>query len=187
MEKFKIKDGMLVSYHGDDEVLVIPEGVTSIHLGAFLECHKFTKVIFPSTIKDLDAEAFDYCKDIREIEVSPENKQYYVFQNCLIEPRTKKLVFGAKRSIIPKDGSVLRIGCHAFGGTSCCTIFIPKCIEYVGQEAFFLNENCYINLEEDEVPSSWDEDWCPSGDTEDSIWWEAGDPDILIHFGCKDD
>ncbi len=187
MEKFKTEDNVLVWYEGEDETVRVPEGVEYISTTAFWINNGFKKLVLPASLSRFNAAAFDFCKNIDEIEISADNPIYYAKQNCLIERDSATLILGACKSKIPADGSVKTIGSHAFGGTSHCCVFIPACIERVEEEAFLMNYQLYINVEAEEEPDSWSEDWCPTGVTPENICWEEGDPDILILFGCKPD
>ena len=43
------------------EELVIPDGVTTIGERAFFNCSNLRKIILPSSIKNIDKDAFNYC------------------------------------------------------------------------------------------------------------------------------
>lgn len=81
---FKITDGVLVDYLGNNDTVVIPrgvkrigaqafwmnrdlasvtipEGVTAIEYGAFFSCDNLQRVKFPRTLKSIGKDAFDQC------------------------------------------------------------------------------------------------------------------------------
>lgn len=59
--------GSLVAYHGSEEVLEIPYGITKIDAGAFCYCERaenIREIYLPDTVEELVSMAFDYCSDI---------------------------------------------------------------------------------------------------------------------------
>ena len=59
--------GSLVAYHGSEEVLEIPYGITKIDAGAFSYCERaenIREIYLPDTVEELVSMAFDYCGDI---------------------------------------------------------------------------------------------------------------------------
>ena len=62
----------------------IPEGVVTITLDAFNDCHSLTKVILPSTLKRISSSAFHSCWALKELTI-PESVidiDSYAFSNC---------------------------------------------------------------------------------------------------------
>ena len=47
---FKIADGMLIKYSGDEKNVVIPEGVTTIEDNAFSACESIEKVTIANSV-----------------------------------------------------------------------------------------------------------------------------------------
>lgn len=85
----------------------------------------------------IDDFAFQNCRSLGSINVSPSNPKYHSDQNCLIETESKTLVLGCKNSIIPKDGSVTSIGTGAFAYcSSLLEITIPVGVTAIGYDAF---------------------------------------------------
>lgn len=59
-EKFKIKDGILTEYTGNDEIIQIPNTVSVIGEGVFLE-KVARKIIIPNSVKIIEKNAFREC------------------------------------------------------------------------------------------------------------------------------
>ena len=69
-EKFTIDaNGKLTRYWGTDEVVTVPEGVTSVSAKAFIDNTSMKKVILPSTCGAVSAGAFTRCTALEEIEL----------------------------------------------------------------------------------------------------------------------
>ncbi len=62
-------DGVLVKYHGTEEVVTVPDGVTKIGTSAFYKNTYIQKVLLPDTVTEIGAYAF-YDSSIREIDLS---------------------------------------------------------------------------------------------------------------------
>ncbi|MBO7400071.1 MAG: leucine-rich repeat domain-containing protein, partial [Clostridia bacterium] len=71
--------------------------------------------------------------------MDPANETYVFKDGCLINAKTKTLVFVTNGYTLPADGSVTRIGEHAFFNKFYVNefeLFLPACIEYIGEGAF---------------------------------------------------
>ncbi len=118
---------------------VIPSdgSVTSIGEYAFRGCTQLISIHIPASVTTIAGGAFTGMTSLGEITVEPENSNYYVKDNCLIEKSSKTLVLGCKGSIVPTDGSVTEIGDYAFDGCIELTdITIPKSLTHIGYSAF---------------------------------------------------
>ena len=85
-----------------------------LNKGAFSGCSGLTNVTIPSSVTSIGNSAFSGCIGLEKISVVTGNPKYHSAGNCLIETKTKTLIFGCKNSIIPTDGSVTSIGNSAF-------------------------------------------------------------------------
>ena len=62
-------DGVLVKYHGTEEVVTVPDGVTKIGTSAFSKNPYIQTALLPDTVTEIGAYAF-YNSSIREIDLS---------------------------------------------------------------------------------------------------------------------
>ena len=119
---------------------VIPSdgSVTKIGNRAFSGCSRMASLHIPASVNAIGEYAFHQCTGLTEITVAEGNTKYSAAGNCLIEKDTNTLIVGSNNSVIPTDGSVTKIGSHAFeyrrGLTS---IVIPDCVTEIGDLAFF--------------------------------------------------
>lgn len=92
MENFIIQNDILVKYIGKDELVIVPEGVTSIGNSAFRDCglrriklpdtlyaiakssfqscSALDKITIPFSVKKIEKNAFANCKSLQSIEFS---------------------------------------------------------------------------------------------------------------------
>lgn len=69
-EKFTIdSNGKLTRYWGTDEVVIVPEGVTSISAKTFIDNAAVKKVVIPSTCTTIGTGTFTRCPALEEIEL----------------------------------------------------------------------------------------------------------------------
>lgn len=61
-----VGDGVLISYKGSDEVIVIPENVKYIASGVFRDHHELTSVTFPAGLISIGSYAFAGCSRLTE-------------------------------------------------------------------------------------------------------------------------
>ncbi len=139
--------------------IVIPEGVREIEQYAFSYCSNLEKVKIAdsvttigymafydsSNLKTIDigkctadfTNCFYYTTIIENFIVHPDNTVYKSINNCLIDIKTKTLLYALNNSIIPDDGSVIQIGNDAFQFfTDATEIYIPKTIGNIYIDAF---------------------------------------------------
>ena len=64
---FRIEKEKIVKYLGDDEVVVIPEGIKWIGESAFCGNKKIKKVIFSETVLSISFNAFGACSNLQEV------------------------------------------------------------------------------------------------------------------------
>ena len=128
------------AFSGCDSItnIVIPDTITSIGWGAFEECINLTNIFIPYSVTDIGNLVFSGCNNLESIIVEKGNPIYHSTENCLIRTANKTLTVGCKNSVIPNDGSVTRIGHHAFYNCNALTsIVIPDCITSIGDAAFY--------------------------------------------------
>ena len=131
---------------GSDAVrkVTIPEGVETIGYQAFGSCSNLTEIILPSTIKNIESEAFEgtgitsfnYPQNIKYIPNS-------VFSNTSLEEFS-----------VPE--SVTEINDYAFGNCIKLTkISIPKSVTYIGSDVFKYCRNLTIYGYKDSAAESY--------------------------------
>lgn len=143
--------------------ITIPSNIQIIKNYAFSGCDKLTSFVIPNSVREVGDYVFHYCRslnsvvigsnvsiighnvfsstNLENITVSADNKKYHSNGNCLIETATKTLVSGCNTSVIPTDGSVMRIGAYAFAyDDDIANITIPDSVTSIGDYAF-----AYIN------------------------------------------
>ena len=105
---------------------IIPEGIVSIDKDAFSSCLHLRKIIFPNSIKRIEAYCFYKFDKLEEIELPYGLKDIEdgLFMGC------KSL----KRLVIPE--TVQTIGKEAFDGTNIIELIIPESVTYIGENAF---------------------------------------------------
>lgn len=116
----------LQSYIGNDEVVVIPNTVTSINDGAFAFNESLISVIIPDTVTHIGKFAFAECNKLRFVKL-PNNLTIIsdgVFVSC------------SKLEYIDIPKSITSIGNSAFHGTNINTIELPESVTSIGSNAF---------------------------------------------------
>ncbi len=104
---------------------------------AFTGCTELESLLIPASVVKIGSYAFNDCIALTNITVENGNNVYHSAGNCLIETASKNLIVGCKSSIIPNDGTVTRIGWHAFDGcTELTSITIPNSVTYINFSAF---------------------------------------------------
>lgn len=94
-------------------------------------------LIIPNNVTDINDELLDECNNLEGITVEKGNLKYHSEGNCLIETESKTLILGCKRSKIPENGSVIKIGDMAFYDCNdLIEIAIPDGITDIGSESF---------------------------------------------------
>ena len=118
--------------------ITIPAGVKSIEWCAFYGCSSLTSITIPVGVKSIEDFAFYGCDSLTSIIVDKGNKYYDSRDNCnaIIETKSNKLIYGCKKTVIPK--SVTSIGARAFENCSGLTsIIIPEGVTNIGYSAFW--------------------------------------------------
>lgn len=141
-----------------------------------------TSITIPSSITNINPEAFKFCDSLTSIAVDKGNTKYHSKGKCLIETETKTLIIGCKNSIIPDDGSVTTITGYAFYGRSnMTTLTIPDKITSIGGAAF-ANCNSLTNITFKGTKEQWNA--VEKGATIEGFAWDIYTGDYTIH--CTD-
>ncbi len=113
--------------------------VTEIGDHAFAGCAGLTSIHIPLSVSLISGSAFTGCSGLEKITADAGNTHYNATDNCLIVSGTRTLLLGCKNSVIPSDGSVIRIGNGAFAGSGITALAIPDAVAAIGEGAF---EDC---------------------------------------------
>lgn len=135
--------------------LVIPsyfEGITVTALGAdFLrENTKIEKITIPGTITEIPDYSFYNCSKLKEV----------ILKDGLVKIGSNAFYASGLTSLyIPSTCTT--IGSWAFAHCySLISVFLPRSVTTMGIYAFNnLGSNCYICMEHDSVPNTWDDSW----------------------------
>lgn len=68
-ERLIIENGVLISYEGNAEKVIIPDDVISIGVGAFSWCDNLKEVVVPNSVTSIESEAFLWCSNLKEINI----------------------------------------------------------------------------------------------------------------------
>lgn len=118
------------------ESVSLSNTVTSLGKRAFFRCNP-GRITVPNTLTELGESAFGGCMNLTDIRIGEDHPRYRMVNNCVVDHKTKELVFGNRMSVIPGDGSVTRIGDGAFCGMDdLSSVTIPECITGIGESAF---------------------------------------------------
>lgn len=121
---------------GNIEEVIITSGET-IPYEAFDHCFSLISIDIPKTVTSIEDKAFSFCTSLENINVAEDNLRYSSVSGCLIDKKTKTLVWGRDVESIPTDGSVTKIGNYAFYyNQNLKNITIPNIIETIESEAF---------------------------------------------------
>ena len=130
----------LVGYEGSETSLILPESCNgseyAVHKYAFYGRDDITSITIPAGVTDIGECAFRYCTRLEYITVAEGNAKYHSDGNCLIETESKTLLYGAKNSVIPADGSVAVIAEYAFYGIGITSVVIPESVTLIDTSAF---------------------------------------------------
>ena len=90
------------------------------------------------SVSEFMVGAFRRNNTLSRIEVSSENKTYHASGNCLIDTAKKLMILGCKNSVIPNDGSVIKIASQVFKDMQGVTsVVIPDAVKELGFNLFW--------------------------------------------------
>lgn len=105
---FEIKDGKLLEYSGNEEYVVIPEGVITIETHAFEGCKNIKTVVIPEGVTSIKSDAFYDCVNLMRVTLPFSLKKIHeraffgchkiveVYDLSLVDMRKVKEIFEAK-------------------------------------------------------------------------------------------
>lgn len=141
MGSFEVFYHQLKKYTGNDECVVIPEGITEIKDYAFSDCSSLQKIIIPDHVTDIGDYAFYECRCLEEIEISSSVR--YMGQGVFCRCNSLKKV------VLPQYlTSVSRL--MFYHCVSLEEVILPPACRTIGKSAF---EKCY-SLKELHLPET---------------------------------
>ena len=136
---FKIKNGVLKKYIGNDKEIIIPEGVHKIGWLAFFTGPPAVSMTFPASLLKIDEIALNNCRYLNAIYVNEANKYFRSVDGVLFDKELKTLVYcpvAKKGDYVIPDG-VQNIKGWAFNGCSLLTsVTIPDGVTSIGDFSF---------------------------------------------------
>lgn len=128
-EAFVIVEGVLTTYTGDEENIVIPDGVTKIDKNVFNDNKTITSVSIPESVEEINDYAFFAAIKLTTVTFRGESDLttigYKAFEQC------------ESLTTITLPNSITTIGEGAFGGTTLLTnINIPTSLTKIVEGVF---------------------------------------------------
>lgn len=134
-----------------EKIIYIPEfknGIPVVEINNFANSN-IEEIHIPSSIKNINLQAFINCPNLKAIDVSTDNTVFSSKGACLIDISEKTLIAGCQNSKIPSDGSVTVISQYAFvGASNMKELIIPNAIRSIESGVF---SGC-SNLEKLTIP-----------------------------------
>ena len=151
----ELNDGskILIEYSGEEENIVIPEGITAIGNGVFDDNDTIVSVILPTSLEKIGENAFANCGNLTSINICAlvNTIEANAFYNC------------HKLSGIVLPEGLITIGEKAFWqtGTSAPAdvIVIPASVTDIGENAFEYCHRLTVYASAAEKPSGWHKNW----------------------------
>ncbi|MBR2347346.1 MAG: leucine-rich repeat protein, partial [Clostridia bacterium] len=175
----ELNDGskILIEYSGEEENIVIPEGITAIKAGLFANNGTIVSVTLPTTLKEIGESAFESCGRLVSVKipagVTDINASTFAYCERLesVElPSTLKTIgehafyFCYKLTGVVLPNGLTTIGQNAFGHIGnnvnrADMIVIPESVTKIGENAFEYCDNLTIYASAAERPSGWHKNW----------------------------
>ena len=138
-DNFKISNGVLNEYTGNESSVQIPSTVTAIGTGAFSGNTSITSVTIPSGVTRIGLEAFSDCTNLRSVSLPSSLQSIGVaaFYGC-----------SSLTSVTIPEGTQT-ISDEAFSNCSSLTsITIPDSVTSISEDAFYGSDNVTIKCSE---------------------------------------
>lgn len=155
MSNFEIINDILVKYEGNEETVLVPDGVRVIKNKAFQSNKCIKKVILPKGLVTIQDLAFQFCSNLEEVHIPDTVTTIGVeaFQSCYklkelilppflsdICPGLVNKCYSLEKIVIPDN--VSSIGCYAFARCKKLKdVHIPRSVEVIAHHAFYQCEN----------------------------------------------
>lgn len=126
-----LKEKTLLAFLSDEEDVKLPDGITHIGYGAFIEC-KIRQIILPLTLTHVAAEAFGWCRSLSSI----------AFPSGVIQVGNNAFTVCETLSSVEFREGLSYLGDEVF---SLCKklnrISLPRSLSHVGNKLFGYSEN----------------------------------------------
>lgn len=120
--------------------VIMQDGVQEIGMSAFSFCTDLERVVIPGSVKKIDAGAFSCCSALGSIELSPENRNFFLNDGVLYNQDSTTLVqylAGRKATYYTMPFSVKKVEPYAFWGAELLTeIDISNNVKTIGPYTF---------------------------------------------------
>ncbi|MCQ2417221.1 MAG: leucine-rich repeat domain-containing protein [Oscillospiraceae bacterium] len=126
-DSFVVLKDILVKYQGDEQEVVIPDGVRVVNGAAFADCENLTTVTLPISVEEIRKEAFAHCPSLQIVLMGENTKTIgeKAFMDCGM---LNYLRLGHSLEII-EAGAFL--GCPYLD-----TVYLPDTLHTIGEKAF---------------------------------------------------
>ena len=112
--------------------------VKEIYPRAFANNGNLKRIYISANIEEAGERLFANCRNLERIIVDKNNPYFHSDGDCMIKTESKVLFAGCKNSVIPDDGSVVKINDWAFDGCRGIeSIVVPECVSSIGRFAFY--------------------------------------------------
>ena len=123
--------------------VVLPQSLTTIKRGAFRHTW-IDSLCIPANVSEIEEGAFEDAIHLK-LDVSPDNNNFEVRNNLLINKKEMKILYGMNDNVeIPND--VKTIADYALGHLEPKSIVIPEGVTQIGIHNFNLNTLMYLRL-----------------------------------------
>lgn len=151
LSNFKIYGTTLYEYKGNEERVVVPNGITTIAERAFACNDNIGRVVLPDSVKEIGQECFKDCVTLQTVKISNGliSIEKSAFENCLklisvsipegvevLEDSVFKRCMSLKEAILTEGTRFIEC-CAFYGCKSLKKIILPKQLEYIGDMAFY--------------------------------------------------
>ena len=138
MIKYDIKNGILygATISAEETTIAIPDNVERIK--SLRITHRVEKLIIPSSVSQIDIDAFSNATNLFEIEIH-DNSNFIMEKKCLYD-KARKTVYLAERNIsgrLAVPSSVRSVSAYAFAHCSWLkSVKLNQNVDYIGAFAF---------------------------------------------------